>query len=176
MACELIRAHAAGFINDPDRLAGLAAAAALIAVTLPEREPHPDIYALFAKLLDALDSADDWPKRYVGWECSLLAALGFGLELTHCAATGVTDNLAYVSPRTGRAVSRDAGRPYHAKLLQLPGFLWRDTPADQAEIAAGLQLTEHFLFNHVLQPHGVSLPAARARLAARFRTAAAIAK
>lgn len=176
VACELIRTHAAGFINDPDRLAGLAAAAALIAATLPEREPHPDIYALFAKLLDALDSADDWPKNYVSWECSLLAALGFGLELTHCAATGVTDNLAYVSPRTGRAVSRDAGRPYHTKLLQLPGFLWQDVPADQAEIAAGLRLTEHFLFNHVLQPQGVSLPAARVRLAARFRTAATIAK
>ncbi len=175
-ACELVRSHAAGFINDPDRLAGLAAATALIAATLPEREPHSDIYASFAKLLDALDSADDWPQHYVGWECSLLAALGFGLELTHCAATGITDDLAYVSPRTGRAVSREAGRPYHAKLLQLPGFLWSGIPADQAQIAAGLRLTEHFLINHVLQPQGASLPAARARFADRFRNAAAIAK
>ena len=175
-ACELVRSHAAGFINDPDRLAGLAAATALIVATLPEREPHADIYALFAKLLDALNSADDWPSQYVGWECSLLAALGFGIELTHCAATGVTDDLAYVSPRSGRAVSREAGRPYHAKLLQLPGFLWSGIPADQAQIAAGLRLTEHFLINHVLQPQGASLPAARARFADRFRNAAAIAK
>ncbi len=175
-ACELVRSHAAGFINDPDRLAGLAAATALIVATLPEREPHADIYALFAKLLDALDSADDWPSQYVSWECSLLAALGFGIELTHCAATGVTDDLAYVSPRSGRAVSREAGRPYHAKLLQLPGFLWSGIPADQAQIAAGLRLTEHFLINHVLQPQGASLPAARARFADRFRNAAAIAK
>ena len=176
VACELVRGHAAGFLDDADRLAGLAAATALIAVTLPEREPHSDIYTSFAKLLDALDSADDWPSQYVDWECSLLAALGFGLELTHCAATGVTDNLAYVSPRTGRAVSREAGRPYHAKLLQLPRFLWSDIPADQAQIAAGLRLTEHFLINHVLQPQGASLPAARARLAARFRAAAVVAK
>lgn len=176
VACEPVRAHAAGFFDDPDRLASLAAATALIAATLPEREPHSDIYASFAKLLDALDSAPNWPEHYVGWECSLLAALGFGLELSHCAATGVMDNLAYVSPRTGRAVSREAGRPYHTKLLQLPGFLWHDIPADQAEIVAGLRLTEHFLINHVLQPQGASLPAARARLAARFRTADAIAK
>lgn len=166
-ACELVRAHAARFIDDPDRLAGLAAATALLAATLPEREPHGDVFASFAVLLEALDSAGDWPAHYVSWECGLLAALGFGLELTQCAATGAVTDLAYVSPRTGRAVSRVAGRPYHDKLLPLPDFLWCDGPANAAQIATGLRLTEHFLVHHILEPQGRALPAARARLAAR---------
>jgi DNA repair protein RecO (recombination protein O) len=175
VSCELVRAHAARFIDDPDRLAGLAAASALIAATLPEREPHADVFAGFAALLGALDSAADWPARYVEWECSLLAALGFGLDLTRCAATGVTAGLAYVSPRSGRAVSRAAGRPYHDKLLPLPEFLWSDTVADAAQIAAGLGLTEYFLQRHVLLPQGRTLPPARARLAERMRQRAAAA-
>jgi DNA repair protein RecO (recombination protein O) len=174
LACELVRAHAARFIDDPDRLAGLAAAAALVAATLPEREPHADVFASFAALLGAIDSGDDWPAHYVGWECSLLSALGFGLELNRCAVTGATTELAYVSPRSGRAVSREAGRPYRDKLLILPDFLWRDSSADAGQIARGLRLTEHFLLHHVLLPQGRSLPPARTRFAARFREAAAI--
>jgi DNA repair protein RecO (recombination protein O) len=168
-ACELVHAHAARLLDDPDRLAALAAAAALTAATLPEREPHEDVFAAFAGLLAALDSAADWPARYVAWECSLLAALGFGLDLTRCAATGATADLAYVSPRSGRAVSRAAGRPYHHKLLRLPDFLWRDAVADGAGIAAGLRLTEYFLVHHVLAPQGHALPPARARLAQRMQ-------
>ena len=175
LVCELVRAHAARLIDDPDRLAGLAAAAALVAATLPEREPHEDVFAAFADLLAAFDSAADWPARYVAWECSLLAALGFGLDLTRCTATGTVTDLAYVSPRSGRAVSRAAGRPYHDKLLPLPEFLWRDAVADEAGIAAGLRLTEHFLRHHLLAPQSRTLPPARARLAQRMqqRTAAA---
>lgn len=168
LACELARAHAARLIDDPDRLAGLAAAAAMVAATLPEREPHSDVFAAFAALLQALDSADIWPARYVEWECRLLAALGFGLDLTQCAATGATTDLAYVSPRSGRAVGRAAGRPYHDKLLRLPGFLWSEAVADGPEIAAGLRLTEHFLLHHVLLPQGRTMPPARARLAQRI--------
>ena len=175
IACELVRAHAARLIDDPDRLAGLAAAAALISATLPEREPHGDVFAGFAGLLAALDSRRDWMAHYVAWECSLLAALGFALDLTRCAVTGATTDLAYVSPRSGRAVSRAAGRPYHDKLLLLPDFLWQDTQADAARIAQGLRLTEYFLVHYALRPHGVTLPPARARLAARLRPAAAAA-
>ena len=169
IACELLRAHAARFLDDPDRLAALASATALLAAALPEREPHADVFAAFAQLLDDLDSAVDWPARYVGWECGLLAALGFGLDLTGCAATGAEADLAYVSPRTGRAVSRAAGRPYHDKLLPLPEFLRLDTPAAEADIERGLALTEHFLLHHLLLPQGRRLPPARARLAARLR-------
>lgn len=172
LACELVRPHAAGLLDDPDRLAGLTAAAALISAALPEREPYPEVFASLGGLLQALDSAADWLARYVGWERDLLAALGFGLDLGCCAVSGAVTNLAYVSPRTGRAVSRAAGLPYHDKLLALPGFLWRDEPADARQIALGMVLTEHFLVHHVFAPQGRTLPAARARFAERMRRAA----
>src|SRR6266571_3529739 len=151
--CELVEAHAARFLDDPDRLAALGSATALLLTALPEREPQGDLYASLAGLLEALDSAPGWAQSYVAWECDLLAGLGFGLDLTRCAATGTSDDLAYVSPRSGRAVSRAAGMPYHDKLLPLPGFLWHEVSANQAEIVAGLALTEYFLLHHVLAPH-----------------------
>jgi DNA repair protein RecO (recombination protein O) len=172
IACELVRPHAAGMLDDPDRLAGLTAATSLVAGALPEREPCPDVFASFGSLLRALDSAADWPARYVGWERDLLAGLGFGMDLGRCAVSGVTTDLAYVSPRTGRAVSRAAGLPYRDKLLVLPGFLWRDEPADRRQIEIGMRLTEHFLVHHVFAPQGRTLPAARSRLAERVRRAA----
>lgn len=164
---ELLRPYAASFIDDPGRLAALSSAAALIALSLPEHEPHVDVYRELGRLIGALDSAD-WAARYVAWECKLLAALGFGLDLGACAATGVNDDLAYVSPRSGRAVSRSAGQPYRDKLLPLPGFLWRDVPASRADVVAGLALTGHFLHHHLLEPQGWRLPEARARLAERL--------
>ncbi len=170
--CELIEAHAARFLDDPDRLAALGAATALLLAALPEREPHPDLYASLAGLLETLDSAPDWAKSYVAWECDLLAGLGFGLDLGSCAATGASDDLAYVSPRSGRAVSRAAGLPYHDKLLPLAGFLWRDAPASRADIVTGLALTQYFLLHHVLAPHGGKLPEARERLTERMRRSA----
>jgi DNA repair protein RecO (recombination protein O) len=172
IACELVQPHAARLLNDPDRLAGLTAAASLVAAALPEREPYPDAFASFARLLQTLDSAADWSACYVGWERDLLADLGFGLDLGRCAVSGVTTDLAYVSPRTGRAVSRAAGLPYRDKLLVLPRFLWCDEPADRHQIELGMVLTEHFLVHHVFVPQGRALPAARSRLAERMRRAA----
>jgi DNA repair protein RecO (recombination protein O) len=171
ITCEILRAYSARILDDPDRLAALNSAAALVAAALPEREPHPDVFGSFEALLGTLDSAEDWRVRYVGWERDLLAALGFGLDLSQCALTGGTTDLAYVSPRTGRAVSRAAGQPYHDKLLVLPDFLWRDAPADREQIALGLSLTEYFLMHHVFLPQGRTLPAARLRLAERLRRA-----
>jgi DNA repair protein RecO (recombination protein O) len=175
LCCELVRAHAARFLDNPGRLAGLAAAAALVAGALPEREPHADVFTSFARLIEALDSAADWRAPYVRWEQDLLGALGFGLDLLSCAVTGATADLAYVSPRTGRAVSRIAGLPYHDKLLLLPEFLRREAPASKAELAHGMTLTGHFLAHHVFAPQGRGLPAARVRLAERMREAAAAA-
>src|SRR5215469_18800545 len=172
LTCELVRPHAAGLLDDPDRLAGLMAAAALISGALPERDPYPDVFASLDGLLQALDSAADWLARYVGWERDLLAALGFGLDLGCCAVSGAVTDLAYVSPRTGRAVSRAAGLPYHDKHLTIPGFSWRDEPADARQIALGMVLTEHFLVHHVFAPQGRALPAARVRFAERMRRAA----
>jgi DNA repair protein RecO (recombination protein O) len=193
--CELIEPHAARFLDDPDRLAALDAAVALLIAALPEREPHPGLYLSFADLLAALAptfpspasgggegrgsaaapdsrdiSRDIWMQAYVGWECELLASVGFGLDLARCAVTGTNQDLAYVSPRTGRAVTREAGAPYKDKLLPLPGFLWRpNEPAVAADIVAGLVLTRHFLLHHLLEPQGGRLPEARDRLFERIR-------
>lgn len=179
--CELTEAHAARLLDDPDRLAALNSAVALLVAAVPEREPHADLFASFAVLLAAITPAQrspaDWAQTYVAWECNLLAALGFGLDLERCAASGTNQDLAYVSPRSGRAVSREAGQPYHDRLLLLPAFLWRDSPAGPDDIVTGLILTRHFLLHHVLEPHGVGrLPEARERLLDRMyrRTASGI--
>jgi len=174
LECELVEAHAARLLDDPDRLAALNAAAAVLATSLPDREAHPELYAGFEALLGVLDSAADWAAAYVAWECGLLAGLGFGLDLGRCAVTGTNQDLAYVSPRTGRAVSRDTGAPYHDKLLPLPAFLWRDSAAEPADIVAGLILTRHFLLHHLLQPQGGRLPEARERLHERMRRQAGV--
>lgn len=173
LECELVEAHAARFLDDPDRLAALTAAVALLIASLPEREPHADCHASFAALLRSLESATDWARAYVVWECDLLAAVGFGLDLARCAVTGTNQDLVYVSPRTGRAVSRETGAPYKDKLLPLPAFLWRDAPAAAADIVAGMILTRHFLFHHLLEPRGGRLPEARERLFERMRLLAA---
>ena len=187
--CELVEAYAARLIDDPDRLCALTAATALLSMVLPEREPQPDVYALFAGLVAELapasaaapskglcanDSVSGWAEPYVVWECELLAALGFGLDLSRCAATGQTENLVYVSPRSGRAVSREAGQAYRDKLLPLPGFLLGEEPVTPAGIAAGIELTGHFLLHHVLAPHGARLPEMRDRLAERMRRHAGV--
>ena len=174
ITCELVRAHAARFLDDPGRLAGLTSAAALVTGALPEREPHAGVFLSFARLIEALDSSIDWPVHYVKWELDLLGALGFALDLSRCAVSGVRIDLAYVSPRTGRAVSRAAGLPYQDKLLSLPEFLWCDTPADEVQLALGMTLTGYFLTHHVFAPQSRTLPAARIRLAERMRQMAAI--
>ena len=173
LGLEPVHAHAARLIDRPLRLSALAAATTLVAAVLPEREPHPELFTRFSRLVAALDSADDWGEQYVVWECDLLAGLGFGLDLSRCAATGTTAELAFVSPRTGRAVSRAAGEPYRAKLLALPDFLWREQAAEPADIVTGLDLTGHFLLHHLLAPAGHGLPPARTVFADRMRRAAA---
>lgn len=179
-ALEPARASAARLFNDPSRLAALASACALADAALPEREPHPAIHDALADLLAALEGdAPGWPESYVRWEVRLLADLGFGLDLARCAATGTESNLAFVSPRTGRAVSEAAAGPWREKLLPLPAFLAgpdargaevaRANPrariAEIESVAQGLALTAHFLERHVFAPHGRTLPAARRRLA-----------
>ena len=173
LVCEMLQPYAAVFLGEPGRLAALTAATALVAAALPEREPFPEVFSSIGNLLEALESAPDWAAHYVEWEQHLLAALGFGLDLGRCAVTGMATDLAYVSPRTGRAVSREAGRPYRDNLLPLPAFLWRDAPADREQIVLGLALTEHFLVHHVFAPQGRALPPARRRLAERMRCATA---
>ena len=165
MSCEPGRVLAPEVLADRSRLAGIVAACAIAETALPEREPVPAIYGALADLFAAIESEAGWAARYVRWEVDLLAELGFGLDLGCCVVTGVTGDLAYVSPRSGRAVSADAGAPWHDRLLRLPGFLVDASAEDAEAIADGLALTGHFLLRHVYAEQGRALPAARARLA-----------
>lgn len=167
LKCELLRAHAADLLDDPGRLAALAAACALVEAVLAEREPHPEVFAGTTALIEAL-SGEAWAAAYVHWELNLLDALGFGLELQSCAVTGAAADLAYVSPKTGRAVSDAGAGPYRERLLALPGFLIGAGTAGEADILAGLRLTGYFLDRHVLAPHDRGMPAARTRLVDRL--------
>ena len=159
---EPIHAFAAGLLCKPGPLAGLISVCALIEVSLPERESHPELFHSLSELLVELDSPR-WSTAYVRWELALLRVIGFGLDLSKCAATGTNRNLIYVSPRTGRAVSSTAGKPYHNKLLELPNFLLEDNEATPVDLVAGLRLTGYFINRHVLAPHGRSMPDARTR-------------
>lgn len=153
---EQSSAVSAGLLDDPLRLAGLAASCAVTDLALPEREPHAEVFADLAALIDFIIGADDdWPAAYVRWELALLADLGFGLDLGHCAVTGETEGLAFVSPKTGRAVTAAAGRPYADRLLVLPPFL-TDTKvaAERPDLLAGLRLTGHFLDRHAFHQSG----------------------
>lgn len=160
---ELKSADGTRWLGDGARLAAISSACALIEATLPEREAHADAYAALASLLDRLAAAD-WASDYVRWELGLLAELGYGLDLSRCAATGRNDELAFVSPRTGRAVSLSAGEPYRDKLLPMPAFLGIDRAGSADEIGVGLDLTGHFLDRWVFAAIGKTLPPARARL------------
>lgn len=161
---EPMHGYAAALLDDPLRLAALTAACALVEAALPEREPHPAVFDGLVALLDVLEGAA-WPEAYVRWEIGLLAELGFGLDLDRCALTGSNDYLAYVSPRTGRAVSASAGEPYRDRLLPLPGFLVGRGGGGRDETLAGLRLTGHFLERHLLNG---PLPPARMRLVERL--------
>ncbi|MDE3061385.1 MAG: DNA repair protein RecO, partial [Pseudomonadota bacterium] len=165
--CELLEAGAAHLMQDAMRLSALTSLCALIESSLPERHPYPKLYEAFKAFLATLKSSDDWLEDYVKLELSLLAEAGFGLDLSRCAATGTTDDLVYVSPKSGRAVSSDAGEPYKEKLLALPAFFLphnKKNRAEPAEILAGMQLTGYFLDHWLLSPHHRKLPAARGRL------------
>ena len=158
--------------DDPLALAGIAAAAAVTAGALPEREPHPGAFFAFEALTQALGAIEAWPAVYVGFEAGLLQELGFGLDLSKCAATGTVDDLIYVSPRTGRAVSRDAGAPYAERLLRLPPFLLSSQGGlDDGDVGAGLDLTGHFLETFVFAVLNRPLPPARVWLMDRLRDA-----
>jgi DNA repair protein RecO (recombination protein O) len=166
---ELARARAGALMESRDSLTGLNAFCAVSGAALPEHQPHAPVHDAGEILLDAMVAEDihHWAPLYVRWEAGLLDALGFGLDLSQCAATGVTDDLSYVSPRSGRAVSQTAGADYAARLLALPPFLIgaAEVP-DLAAARTGLKLTGYFLLDRVFAPHGRELPQARYRLGA----------
>jgi len=161
---EPLRSRAA-ILSDRLALAGLNAVCALLHVALPEREPHPLLWRMSMTLLDDLATTTTWPPHYLRWELLLLEELGFGLDLGSCAVTGARDDLAYVSPKSGRAVSRAGAGDWADRLLPLPAVMLGQGTATAVEIAMGLAITGHFL-NRCLEPtlNGRPLPEARARL------------
>jgi DNA repair protein RecO (recombination protein O) len=162
----------AALFDDRTALAGLSAAAAVAGAALPEREPHPGVFLAFEALSAALALPDIWPAVFVRFEAGLLQELGFGLDLSKCAATGEVDDLIYVSPRTGRAVSRKAGEPYKDRLLVLPPFmLSAQTGLAAGDVKAGLDLTAHFLELFVFGPVNRPLPPGRVWLVERLAEA-----
>lgn len=165
---ELHNARSASFLDYPSKLGVLNSVCAILSISLAEREQHRVLYDGLRVLLDTLEYMDELPQHWgallVQWEIGLLSELGFGLDLTCCAATGVTEDLIYVSPKSGRAVSREAGQPYHDKLLALPSFLLGRGEVSVNDVRDGLNLSEFFLERHVLYPHNKKIPQARRML------------
>lgn len=167
---EPVRAPLAGLMDDHDALAALRALCAVAMAVLPEREPHGALFEAAEIVIAHLAEKGGWPALYVRWELGLLEELGFGLDLRSCAVTGTRDDLAYVSPRTGRAVSRAAGGEYADKLFRLPQFLQGSQAGapERKDIRDGLALTGHFILRRILEPHGKALPAPRLSFRERF--------
>jgi len=155
-------------LSRPGPLAALLSACALVESGFPERAPQPGFFEGLVALFQALDG-QDWAARYACWERDLLAALGFGLDLGACAVTGRPGGLAYVSPRTGRAVSYAAAEPWRTRLLPLPAFLLSTGAAGKEDVLGALALTGHFLERHLVAPPGARLPPARLRLLEHLR-------
>ncbi len=157
---EETHSFAARYLDDRQRLACLFCVCALLDDLLPEHQAFPDLYDTVFTFLNQLDT-DDFLMRYIRFEQALLSEVGFGLDTSGCAGGGDPTDLAYISPKTGRAVSRSVGAPYRTKLLPLPRFMWQDSPATATDIQNGLNLTGYFLQTFALKH---ALPRTRTQL------------
>jgi len=156
-AIEGLELRAANLIAASHGVYGVTHLAALVRL-LPERDPHEEIYAQLEHALDDFEQAGEAAVHIIRFELAMLAELGFGLDLSNCAATGETTDLIYVSPKSGGAVSRSAGEPWRDRLLPLPAFLREQDDTDMGwsdqDLADGFRLTGLFLLRHVLEPRG----------------------
>jgi len=167
-AVDAVRSRA-GVLADPLALAGLTSVTSLLSFVLPEREAQPGLYEATMTVADLIEQGGHWPLAYLRWEMGLIDRLGFGLDLSRCAVTGSREDLAYVSPRTGRAVSRAGAGGWADRLLPLPLCMLGQGPAVPAEIVAGLRVTGHVLGARLAPSLGDRpIPAARDRLVARL--------
>lgn len=161
-AVEGLRLRAADLMGAAHAVYGVTHLAALCRL-LPERDPHAEVHEMLAAILDHLDDRATAAALIARFELQMLTELGFGLDLDQCAATGATADLVYVSPKSGRAVSRAAGEPWRDRMLHLPAFLrGEDEVPDMAALAQAFALTGFFLERHVLAPRGVAMHDARA--------------
>lgn len=162
---DLVEPHAARVMHDAAALTALTAAIALVRRATAERQAFPSLFEGLGVLINGLDLGDVWPALYVRFELGLLSEIGYGLDLSRCAMTGVTDDLAWVSPKSGRAASASAGAPYSDKLLALPAFLVDPAaPIAPGDVADAFALTGFFLDRAVFDPQGQAMPDARRRL------------
>ena len=164
----------AGMLSEALPAAAIEWATALTAVALPEAQPYPRLYAALDGVLAAVAAAPaarGWAAAMVRYELLLLTELGFGLDLSACVASGANDDLAYVSPKSGGAVSRAEGEPYRDKLLPLPPFLRDGGAGEWADILAGFRLTGHFLERDLLHGRAADVLSARERLVGRLKRA-----
>ncbi|MGE6739041.1 DNA repair protein RecO [Allorhizobium pseudoryzae] len=159
---EPLQLRAARLMEHATSVYGVQAMGALLRL-LPERDPHPHLYEALDVILDHMDDPAGAGELFVRFELAVLNDLGFGLDLTECAATGRRDDLIYVSPKSGRAVCREAGAPYADRLLTLPGFLAPETSlsASRESLTAAFRLSGFFLHRHVYEPRGLTENAAR---------------
>ena len=164
---ELERSAPAACLDEPLKLAAIASCCALINASIPEREPHTNLYDATLALLEIISLSEDdeaWLSFYIRWEAEFLSVLGFGLELERCAVSGATEDLIYVSPRSGSAVARAHAGNYTDRMLALPSLLGGSIVTN-TEISSGLTLTGHFLARRVFQLINQDLPTPRLRLA-----------
>ncbi|MBL0941367.1 MAG: DNA repair protein RecO [Alphaproteobacteria bacterium] len=167
---EPLKITCANLLDRPQALLALSAGCSLIDLVLPDHEAHPLLYRKFLNLLEKLEKPA-WQKSYVIFEICMLRELGFGLDLSRCAATGVTDNLMYISPKTGRAVSQEGGKDYAERLLPLPSFIIDlEAEVTPQDFKAGLRLTSYFLERYALEPSNRKMPSARVRLSEGIST------
>lgn len=171
---EPLKSRAAAIMEDPLALAGLNAMTSILSATLPEREPHGYLYAETMRLMDRLGTDPTWVLAYLHWEVSLLEELGFALDLSACAVTGSPDDLCFVSPKTGRAVSRQGAGEWADRLLPLPQCLLGQSSVDFVEIGQGLKTSGHFLAKILAELSDTALPVARERLLNRIAREAAV--
>lgn len=159
---EPIRLRAARLMETATAVYGVQAMGALLRL-LPERDPHPHLFEALDIILEAMDQPADAGELFIRFELAVLNDLGYGLDLTECAATGSREELVYVSPKSGRAVCRQAGEPYAERMLVLPAFLGEEAgvAADRESLAAAFRLTGYFLHRHVYEPRGLAENAAR---------------
>lgn len=171
---ELEKNPSSLFLDDPIKLAGLASICAILEIALPERDPQPHLWQTSQSLIEILalaTSSESWLSFYVRWELNLLEVMGFGLSLNHCAVSGRTDNLVYVSPKTGNAIHQDYAGDYHNRLLALPAIFRTNEGGEEAglptpyDLQQGLKLTGHFLARRIFSIVDKELPQARLRLA-----------
>ena len=159
---EPVELRAARLMETATAIYGVQAMASLLRL-LPERDPHPKLYQAMHVILDNMHEPVDAGELYVRFELAILDDLGFGLDLTRCAATGSLEDLAFVSPKTGRAVGRQAGQPWADRLLVLPEFLSPGArlAADRDSMEQAFLLTGYFFERHVYEPRGIAMPDSR---------------